>query len=124
MTHYPFFAYAVCLITSVSSGLGVGGGGIMTLYLSAFAGMKQIYAQGVNLIGFTFALSPSTLINAVKYKPDIRIVTFLTFCGTVGCILGVLLSSYTPDLVLRKCCGVFLAVTGALSLVKTVRSGD
>ena len=124
MTHYPFFAYAVCLITSVSSGLGVGGGGIMTLYLSAFAGMKQIYAQGVNLIGFTFALSPSTLINAVKYKPDIRIVTFLTFCGTVGCILGVLLSSYTPDLVLRKCCGVFLAVTGALSLAKTVRSGD
>ena len=121
MNGYTAVAYLICLITSVSSGMGVGGGGILTLYLSAFTGMEQILAQGVNLLDFTFALSPSAVINTIKYKPDMRLITFLTFCGTTGCILGSIMSSYAPDMLLRKCCGVFLTAVGALTLVREAK---
>ena len=102
--------------------MGAGGGGILTLYLSVFSGMEQMTAQGVNLLDFTFALSPSAIINFVRYKPDIRLISFLTFCGTVGCVLGALLTSHVPDAVLRKCCGVFLAAVGIITLVRVAKT--
>ncbi len=101
--------------------MGAGGGGILTLYLSAFAGTAQATAQGINLFSFTFALTPSSIMNFIRYKPDIRLISFLTFCGTVGCILGSVLSSYAADTLLRRCCGAFLAVVGALTLVREAK---
>lgn len=121
MTLETVIACLVCFITSVFSGMGAGGGGILTLYLSVFAGMDQAAAQGVNLTAFIFALAPSAAVNAARYKPDIRLIAFLTFCGTTGCIFGALLSSYAPDALLRKCCGAFLSVTGAAALIKQAR---
>lgn len=35
-----------------AGGLGVGGGGILLLYLTVFAGTEQLEAQGINLIFF------------------------------------------------------------------------
>ena len=122
MTFYSFWTYVICFITSVSSGLGAGGGGILTLFMSVFSGVSQSAAQGINLLDFTFALTPPAIVNFVRYKPDIRLISFLTFCGTVGCVLGALLSSNTPDLLLRKCCGVFLAAVGALALVREAKA--
>lgn len=122
MTFYSFWTYVICFITSVSSGLGAGGGGILTLYLSVFTGLDQVMAQGVNLVDFIFALAPSAVVNGMRYKLNMHLITFLTFCGTTGCILGSLMSSYTPDLLLRKCCGVFLAAVGALTLVKEAKT--
>lgn len=121
MTGYSLWAYVICFITSVSSGMGSGGGGLLTLYLSMFSGVSQTAAQGINLLDFTFALTPPAIVNFARYKPDIRLISFLTFCGVVGCVLGALLSSNTPDLLLRKCCGVFLAAVGALTLVKEAK---
>ena len=122
MMLYSVFAYLICFITSVSSGMGAGGGGILTLYLSVFSGVSQTAAQGINLIDFIFAVTPSAVINCIRYKPDIRLISFLTFCGTVGCVLGALLSSNTPDILLRKCCGAFLAAVGALTLVREAKA--
>ena len=101
--------------------MGAGGGGILTLYLSAFSGVSQAAAQGINLLDFTFALTPPAVVNFVRYKPDIRLISFLTFCGTVGCVLGALLSSSVPDDLLRRFCGVFLAAAGAMTLVREAR---
>ncbi|MBQ7700744.1 MAG: sulfite exporter TauE/SafE family protein [Clostridia bacterium] len=117
MTFYSVWAHVICFITSVSSGMGAGGGGLLTLYLSMFSGVSQAAAQGINLLDFAFALAPSAVVNFVRYKPDIRLISFLTFCGTVGCVLGALFSSHVSDDALRKCCGVFLAAVGAVTLI-------
>ena len=121
MTLYSVLTYIICFITSVSSGMGAGGGGILTLYLSVFSGVSQSAAQGINLFDFAFALTPPAVMNFLRYKPDIRLISFLTFCGTTGCIVGTLLSSNTPDMLLRKLCGVFLAAVGAVTLINAAK---
>ena len=84
--------------------------------------MRQIFAQGVNLVDFTFALAPAAVINTIKYKPDIRVAAFLTFCGTVGCVLGALLSSNASDVLLRRCYGAFLAAAGAIVFIRAAKT--
>jgi hypothetical protein len=44
-----FFAGAV---TGVLSGFGVGGGTLLLIYMTTFAGMPQTLAQGINLVYF------------------------------------------------------------------------
>jgi hypothetical protein len=39
-------------ITGVLSGFGVGGGSLLLVYLTAFAGLDQRLAQGINLLYF------------------------------------------------------------------------
>ena len=42
----------VGLVSGVVSGMGIGGGSILILYLTLFAGMAQQQAQGINLLYF------------------------------------------------------------------------
>ena len=49
MTNWLLAALAGA-ITGVLSGFGVGGGTLLLIYLTAFAGMEQTMAQGINLL--------------------------------------------------------------------------
>lgn len=40
------------LVTGVLSGFGVGGGTLLLIYMTAFAGLPQDLAQGINLLYF------------------------------------------------------------------------
>ena len=42
----------VAFSAAVFSSMGVGGGAILLLYLTAFSGMEQLKAQGINLLFF------------------------------------------------------------------------
>ena len=48
-------SFIVALITSVLSGLGIGGGGLLVIYLAFFTDTPQITAQGINLLFFIFS---------------------------------------------------------------------
>lgn len=39
-------------VTGVLSGFGVGGGTLLLIYMTAFAGVEQHLAQGINLLYF------------------------------------------------------------------------
>lgn len=39
-------------VTGVLSGFGIGGGTLLLIYLTAFAGLEQTLAQGINLLYF------------------------------------------------------------------------
>lgn len=62
------------LVTGVISGFGIGGGSLLILYLTAFAGMDQYTAGGLNLLYFLFcapaALIPISRINWWTGKPS------------------------------------------------------
>jgi len=115
--------FAVCFLTALFCGMGAGGGGLLTLYLSSFSGFTQLQAQGINLISFVSASSPASVMNLVKYKPDMRLISFLTFAGAAGCIIGALFASYTDQLLLRRCCGAFLLFTGLFSFYRAAKNG-
>ena len=39
-------------LSGVIGALGMGGGGVLIIFLSAFAGLDQLKAQGINLLFF------------------------------------------------------------------------
>ena len=43
-------AFVVGLVTGILSGFGVGGGSLLMLYLTMFAGVQQYAAGGINLL--------------------------------------------------------------------------
>ncbi len=107
---------ALCFITAVSSGMGTGGGGLLTLYLTLFCGMPQITAQGANLLCFACASTPAAVMNCMRHGTDMRLTAFLSFCGAVGCVLGAVAAPLLPDIALGRIYGVFLLFAGVISL--------
>ena len=46
------FACIAGFISGTAGALGLGGGGILVIYLTVFAGVEQFQAQGINLLFF------------------------------------------------------------------------
>ena len=58
-------------VTGVLSGFGIGGGTLLLIYLTAFAGVEQTLAQGINLLYFLPAAAtalPSHLKTGISTK--------------------------------------------------------
>lgn len=65
-------AFFAGLATGILSGFGVGGGTLLLLYMTTFAGLPQNLAQGINLVYFlpTAALAlPAHVKNGFIEKP-------------------------------------------------------
>ena len=104
------------------SGLGVGSGGLLVVFLTEYRAVGQLFAQGVNLIFFIFSSGASTAVNLRARNICYGAVTVMSVGGTVGAIVGALVASMlNPDL-LRIGFGVMLLVGGVPSFIKSVRS--
>ena len=103
------------------SGLGVGSGGLLVVFLTEYRDVGQLFAQGVNLIFFIFSSGASTAVNLRARNICYGAVTVMSVGGTVGAIVGALVASMlNPDL-LRIGFGVMLLVGGVPALLRSVR---
>ncbi len=112
---------AVCFITSALAGMGVGGGGLFTVFLS-LTGTGQLAAQGMNLFSYVAASAPASFIGYRRYAPDMRLTAFLSFCACVGCMFGAMAAPAVPDNALRRIYGAFTVASGIFVLFS--ESGD
>ena len=100
----------------VLSGFGVGGGTLLLVYMTMFAGLDQHLAQGINLLYFLPAglmALPAHWKNGYIKKP-----VLLPAIGA-GLVLAALAAWVATTLdvgILRKCFGAFLLVIGAMEL--------
>ena len=112
MVLVTFFA---AFLISILTGLGVGSGGLMVIYLALFTDTPQLAAQGINLLFFIFSAGASLPLHLLRRKILTSPVLILTFFGVFGAILGSLLSNAIDESLLRKIFGAMLAVSGVLS---------
>ena len=105
---------------SLLAAMGVGGGGLLVIYLTEFAGMEQRTAQGVNLIFFLCASVVSLAVHLRKRKLAYAHALFFAIGGSVGAALGCLLAQRAGNALLRKGFGVLLLYAGGVTLYKTV----
>ena len=114
----PLLAGAV---TGVLSGFGVGGGTLLLVYMTVFAGLDQHLAQGINLLYFLPAglmALPAHLKNGYVVKP-----VLLPAIGA-GLARAAQAPGGAPALdveVLRKCFGAFLIIVGTMELFGKAR---
>ena len=102
------------------SGMGIGGGGLLVIYLTLIRGAEQINAQGINLYFFVFASIAALFIHCRKRRIDYSLVLLLSAFGMPVSLFGGLLASVTDPYLLRKIFGIMLIIAGGISLVRTV----
>ena len=102
--------------TGVLSGFGVGGGSLLLIYMTSFAGVPQTLAQGVYLLYFLPAAAtalPAHLKNGYVEK---KALLPAIAAGLVCSALAAWAATALDVEVLRKCFGGFLILIGLREL--------
>lgn len=105
-------------VTGVLSGFGVGGGSLLLIYMTSFAGVSQALAQGVNLLYFLPAAAtalPAHFKNGYVEKEALLPAIGL---GLACSALTAWAATALDVEVLRKCFGGFLIVIGLRELFR------
>lgn len=111
------FDLLVGLVTGVLSGLGIGGGSLLILYLTCFEKTPQYTAAGINLLYFLFC-APAALVSHIKNRMiDKNTAIVCTVAGIPSSIAAALAASYTDVGMLRRIFGVFLLYIGIKELL-------
>ena len=118
------FALAVGTVLGFLSGLGVGGGSLLVLWLTLVLGMDQETARGVNLLFFLPSACIACLLRwrqgALHFRPLLPAV--LAGCAAAACFS--FLSAELPMEILRKLFGGLLLVTGTRELLYRPKKRD
>lgn len=109
--------------TGVLSGFGVGGGTLLLVYMTAFAGVDQHLAQGINLLYFLPAglmALPAHVRNGYVERPAL-----LPAIGAgLACAALTAWAATAMEVgLLRKLFGVFLIAVGLMELFGRTREG-
>lgn len=102
--------------TGVLSGFGVGGGTLLLVYMTAFAGVEQRLAQGINLLYFLPAgllALPAHVKNGYIEKPALLPAIG---AGLVCAALAAWAATAMEVELLRKLFGAFLIAVGLMEL--------
>lgn len=105
------------IFISILSGMGIGGGGLLVLYLVFVRNMAQPSAQGLNLLFFIVASLSALLYHFKKRKIDKKLCFMLIVPGLIGAVIGSLLANVINPLLIRKIFGWLSVISGAFVVI-------
>ena len=103
------------------AGLGIGGGGLLVIWLVLACGMEQLTAQGVNLAFFLFSSGAAMLVHLMRRRLNFRLIAALALCGCLGALAGSALAKTADPAFMRAAFGWLLIASGTLALFKPQR---
>lgn len=101
--------------------MGLGGGGILIIYLSLFTNTNQLTAQGINLIFFIPIGILSLIIYGIKKQIKWKITIKIAIFGIIGAMAGILLADYLGGDITGKIFGGLLVLMGIAEIFKKQR---
>ena len=111
-------------LSGIIGAMGLGGGGVLLIYLAAFMGVEQLKAQGINLLFFIPCALVSVIYNLRKHLVRYKNALCLLAGAIPGLVAGsFLLNGMDTDL-LRKLFGGFLIVSGIISVMRSLKSDE
>lgn len=93
------------------SGLGIGGGSLLLLWLTLVQGVPQETAQKINLMFFLPAAAVAIFFRWKKGKADLQVILPALLAGIAGTVLTGFLADAIDTQILRKPFGILLLVT-------------
>lgn len=93
--------------SGLAGSLGLGGGGVLVLYLVLALGMPQLKAQGINLLFFIPCAVLSSIVYSFKKLIDWKSVLLFAAGGLPGVLLGSLAVSHMNSNIPGKYSAVF-----------------
>lgn len=104
--------------------MGMGGGGVLVIFLALCTSLPQATAQGINLLFFI----PIGLLSVIMYqrKKLIKWKTAIPFAivGVFTSLLGVFVSASIDDIWLKRGFGILLLVMGVKELFTKNKSKE
>jgi uncharacterized membrane protein YfcA len=106
------WSFIAAFLTGILASLGVGGGMLLIIYLTVFAGFGQLEAQGINLLYFLpialLAVILHTKNKLINWKPLIPAI----LVGVVGAVFGSIIARLIDKEILHNVFAVFVLVIG------------
>ena len=99
------------------SGLGVGGGSLLLLWLTLVAGMPQSDARVMNLMFFLPCALVATAFRWKQSRPDWRLALPAIAAGLLGALAGNYLGPILNKDLLKKALGILFLATGLRELL-------
>ena len=109
-------AILVGTVLGFLSGLGIGGGSLLILWLTLVLKMPQAEARGINLLFFLPSAAIACLFRWKQGTLPLRTVVPAAAAGCAAALLGTFASGYLDVLVLKKLFGILLLLTGVREL--------
>ncbi len=111
-------------VTGLIASMGLGGGFVLMIWLTMFAGVEQRAAQGINLLFFLPIALLSLVIHIRGGLIDKSLIKKYLLGGAVGAVLGTLASMVIPNNWLQKLFSLFLLCFGVREIVCSFRKTD
>ena len=103
-------------LTGIAASMGLGGGMILIVFLTVFAGVEQITAQGINLIFFIPIAVLSLIFHSRNKLIDWKKIIPTIIIGIFGAVIGTYLAEFIGSPLLSKIFAVFLVIVGVKEL--------
>ena len=109
---------AAGILSGIIGAMGMGGGGVLIIYLKLFTDVPQNTAQGINLLFFL-----PTAVLAVLYYTKKKLIVWsialpFSAMGVLGTLIGCFLCGKINNSVLTKMFGILLIIMGTIGVVK------
>ncbi len=96
------------IIAGIVTGLGMGGGTILILFLSLFLGLDQHIAQATNLVFFIPTSLAAIFTNIKQKNIDAKLALSISFYGIIGACLGAIIAKNISSENLKKYFAIFI----------------
>lgn len=107
---------AVAFSVAILSGLGVGSGGLLMIWLTMVMKVEAIQARGINLLFFIFSASSALIFHLRRRKLKIGLVLMLSVFAVMGTFLGAYVAGMVDSLWIRRIFGGMLVLSGLWTL--------
>ena len=113
--------FIVSASVALLSGLGVGSGGLLVVFLTEYRSVGQLFAQGINLLFFIFSSGAATAVNLRLRKICYGGVLLMSVGGVFGAVIGAVGASFIDPAYLRIGFGAMLLIGGIPSFLRSGR---
>jgi uncharacterized membrane protein YfcA len=110
------FLFALPCLIAILSGMGMGSGGLLVVYLRLLGGDSQLALQSFNLMFFIFSSGASLAVHLPRRRIYGGALVLMALSGIIGALLGSSAAIALDGDILRKIFGYMLIATGLFSL--------
>ena len=104
--------FLAALLSGVAGSMGIGGGGILIIYLAAVCNLDQLQAQGINLLFFIPCGVVAVVMHSLAKRINWKSVLFYLLGGIPGVFIGVFCGGFIGTPWLGKIFGALLLYLG------------
>lgn len=111
-------SFVISLISGALSGIGIGGGAILLIFMSVFLNMPQLNAQYINLLYFIPTAITALIVHRKNKLIVLNIGLVAAAFGIAGAILGSFVATRLDSAMLKKVFSLLLFYIGFQQLFK------